>query len=219
MCACVRARVRSADEGPGPRGGREAADSTLWMTLGCRPGTVFCSSAFLLGWGPSYYAIFQELLDPAFFFFFASPVVFCLSRDLGLGLGLAPGSAPALPRKAFGGGQVPLPASPAPAFPRPQRLWEPLACRHIGALLTIPPWPTHLENCRLCLSNLSHWLLSVLQICHSRQSPASGSKSSTPFIDQAPSSRGRGRGWDAVGARGRAPHVLLGLAWRDHQHL
>lgn len=69
MCACVRARVRSADEGPGPRGGREAADSTLWMTLGCRPGTVFCSSAFLLGWGPSYYAIFQELLDPAFFFF------------------------------------------------------------------------------------------------------------------------------------------------------
>lgn len=57
--------------------------------LGAAAGTVFCSSAFLLGAGGlSYYAIFQELLDPAFCF------SSCLLPWRGLWAGSGVGSSP-----------------------------------------------------------------------------------------------------------------------------
>uniref|UniRef100_A0A8C7B0E6 Secreted protein n=1 Tax=Neovison vison TaxID=452646 RepID=A0A8C7B0E6_NEOVI len=34
-CACACACAWSSDEGPKPQGGRKAADSTPWTTLGC----------------------------------------------------------------------------------------------------------------------------------------------------------------------------------------
>ena len=140
MCVCVRActrvcvRLWSSDEGPEPQGGRKAADCTPWMTPGCGPRPVFCSPAFLLGWGPSYYAIFRELLDPAFCF------SSCLLPRRGLGSGPGVSSSPVQGRPS-GRGQVPLPASPASAFPCPQCLWESVVCRHFGALLIIPLGP------------------------------------------------------------------------------
>lgn len=63
VCVCgLQTRV------PNPREAGRQLTPQRGRHVGAAPGTVFCSSAFLLGGGASYYAIFQELLDPAFCF-------------------------------------------------------------------------------------------------------------------------------------------------------
>lgn len=135
MCLCVCTCVRSSDQGAEPQGGRKAADSTPW-TLGCSPQNGVVQPGLPVGAVLSYYAIFQELLDPAFRF--SSYVL--PGGDFGLAQGSTPG--PASPAPTLSGDQQPVDTS------------EPCSW-------TL--WPAHLEN-PLCRSNLSCWLLSYFQI-------------------------------------------------------
>lgn len=64
MCVCVCVCLRSSDEVLEPQGGwRVGHFSTEDDTQ-----VLYLQLSFPVGKGPSYYAIFQELLDPAFCF-------------------------------------------------------------------------------------------------------------------------------------------------------
>lgn len=108
----VRECMRSPDSALHPREAGRRLLPHHGGRSGAGPGTLFCSPAFLQGWGLSYYAIFQELLDPAFRFS-SSPLPW---RGPWSGPGVS--SNPVRGRPS-GGGQVPLPATLPPHVPRP----------------------------------------------------------------------------------------------------
>ena len=127
---------------------------------------------------------------------FASPVVSCHVRDLGLAQGSAPARSEEGRARGAGRGEAQVPfqrARPRPPSP-PRRLWESTACRHVGASL-IGPRGRCLEAFLLCLSHLSRWLLSRVQIC-----PAEGPRGDLPC---------------GAGCGGGLPC----LTWWDHPHL
>lgn len=81
VCVCVCVCLWSSDEGPEPQGGWRVGhfgteDDTQVLSPGCD-----LQLSLPVGKGPSYYAIFQELLDPAFCF------SGCLLPRRGLGSG------------------------------------------------------------------------------------------------------------------------------------
>lgn len=152
---------------------------------------------------------------------FASPVVSCHVRDLGLAQGSAPARSEEGRARGAGRGeaQVPFqPARPRPPSP-PRRLWESTACRHVGASL-IGPRGRCLEAFLLCLSHLSRWLLSRVQICPSVRPPEPRAKVSSPrFLDGAPPSGEAGSGCPAGGPPGRPPLRGRLRGWASLPHL
>ena len=158
---------------------------------------------------------------------FASPVVSCHVRDLGVAQGSAPARSEEGRARGAGRGEAQVPfqrARPRPPAP-PRRLWESTACRHVGASL-IGPRGRCLEAFLLCLSHLSRWLLSRVQICPSVRPPEPRAKVSSPrFLDGAPPSGEAGSGCPAGGPRGDLPcgagcgGGLPCLTWWDHPHL